>query len=268
MAVMLSALCDDLAAETVDLVAILAPLEEETWDAPTPAPGWSIRDQVTHLAYFDEASTVAATDPDRFRVGRQADLADVDAMVDRVTAAHRDLSGADALAWLTRARAQLIDAVSGLDPGMRVPWYGPDMTLASSVTSRIMETWAHGQDIADALGARRSPTDRLRHVAFLGARAVPNSYRARGLPVPDAAIRMELTGPGGDHWSFGPDDAANVVSGPALDFCLVVTQRRHAADTGLRAEGPVAAEWLAIAQAFAGPPGPGRRPGEFADERR
>jgi uncharacterized protein (TIGR03084 family) len=263
---MLAPVCDDLAAETADLVAILAQLDEPYWDTPTPAPGWSIRDQVSHLAYFDDVSTLAATHPDQFRVEREHDLADVDAMVDRVTAAYRHLSGAETLAWLERARAGFIEAVIDLDPGLRVPWYGPDMTVASSVTARIMETWAHGQDIADAIGVTRTATDRLRHVAFLGARAVPNSYRARGLAVPDVGVRVELTGPDGDRWCFGPEEASDVVSGPALDFCLVVVQRRHPADTDLKAEGPVAVEWLSIAQAFAGPPGMGRQPGEFAED--
>jgi uncharacterized protein (TIGR03084 family) len=218
---------------------------------------------VGHLAFFDEASTRAATEPDRFRVERDEALADVEAMVEAVTAAHRHLSGSETLAWFERARAGLIGGVADLDPGIRVPWYGPDMTLASSVTARIMETWAHGQDVADALGVRRVPTRRLRHVAFLGARALPNSYRARGLPVPAAPVRVELAGPDGDTWGYGPVDAADTVRGSALDFCLVVTQRRHPSDTGLRAAGPVAAEWLSIAQAFAGPPGQGRRPGQF-----
>jgi uncharacterized protein (TIGR03084 family) len=186
-------------------------------------------------------------------------------MVEDVTAAHRHLSGAETLAWLQRARAGFIQAVVDLDPAVRVPWYGPDMTLASSVTARIMETWAHGLDIADTIGAARPSTSRLRHVAFLGARAVPNSYRARGLDVPDAVIRIELAGPDGARWSFGPEDATDVVSGPALDFCMVVVQRRHPADTGLKARGPIATEWLSIAQAFAGPPGKGRQPGEFAE---
>jgi uncharacterized protein (TIGR03084 family) len=126
-----------------------------------------------------------------------------------------------------------------------------------------METWAHGQDVADTLDVRRVPTGRLRHVAFLGVRALPNSYRARGLAVPAEPVRVELDGPEGDTWVYGPDGAADVVRGPALDFCLVVTRRRHPADTDLETAGPVAAEWLSIAQAFAGPPGQGRRPGEF-----
>ncbi|MCU1374583.1 MAG: hypothetical protein JWO68_1869, partial [Actinomycetia bacterium] len=122
----------------------------------------------------------------------------------------------------------------------------------------------HGQDVVDALGVTRAPTDRLRHVAFLGSRAVPNSYAAQGRTAPPVAVRIELVGPAGDTWTFGPGDATDVVRGPALDFCLVTTQRRHVADTALVAEGAVAAEWLGIAQAFAGPPGAGREPGQFS----
>jgi len=139
-----------------------------------------------------------------------------------------------------------------------VPWYGPDMTLASTLTARIMETWAHGQDVADALGIDRDPSPRLRHVAFLGWRAVANSFRVQGRPEPTAPVRVEL-----GEVAFGPDDAVDVVRGSLLHFCLVVTQRRHPADTDLVAEGPVATEWLTIAQAFAGPSGAGREPGQF-----
>jgi hypothetical protein len=64
------------------------------------------------------------------------------------------------------------------------------------------------------------------------------------------------------HW--GPEEAANRVTGPALDFCLLVTQRRHRDDTAVTATGATADQWLSIAQSFAGPPGPGRRPGQFA----
>src|SRR5439155_25278615 len=110
---------------------------------------------------------------------------------------------------------------------------------------------------------RRAPTDRLRHVAFIGARTMANSYQARGLPVPEVAVRVELVAPSGDSWAFGPEGVPDVVQGPALDFCLAVTQRRHLADLDLSLSGPVATEWLSIAQAFAGPPGSGRRPGQF-----
>lgn len=158
----------------------------------------------------------------------------------------------------------MIECTAALAPRVRIPWFGPDMSVASALTARIMETWAHGQDVADALGATRTPAARLRHVVFLGFQSFPNSYRSRGLEVPAAAVRVELEGVGGEPWLFGPEGAADVVRGPASDFCLVVTQRRHLDDTKLVCVGPVASEWMGIAQAFAGPPGSGRRAGQFA----
>ena len=154
----------------------------------------------------------------------------------------------------------MLDGYAGCAPAARLPWFGPDMGVASSVTARLMETWAHGQDIADTLGAERSPTARLRHVAHIGIRALPYSYTVNGLPVPDQPIRVELTAPDGELWMWGPPGAPDRVTGSALDFCLAVTQRRHLADTSLVVTGPVAGQWMAIAQAFAGPAGPGRSP--------
>ena len=130
-----------------------------------------------------------------------------------------------------------------------------------------METWAHGQDIADTLGISRAPTDRLRHVAHLGVRARPNSYLSRGMTPPDGDVRVELRGPSGDRWVWN-EDATPAVTGDAVDFCLVVTQRRHLDDTDLVVEGALAQEWMSIAQAFAGSPGPGRRPGQFPKRER
>ena len=256
---MIDVLLDDLLAETRSLHTVVHPLDDATWDTPTPAPGWSIKDQMVHLAYFDEAQVRAMTDPEGFATERGDAIVDVDAFVDRVTLAHRAMKLADVRDWFHRARHELVKTARAADPKGRVPWYGPDMTLASSITARIMETWAHGQDIRDALGVPVEPSERLRHIAFLGQRAFANSFLARGLPVPDVAVRVELDAPDGGEWVFGPDDATQVVRGPALDFCLVVTQRRHPDDTALVAEGDAAAQWLTIAQAFAGPPGAGRQ---------
>jgi len=260
MAVDLGELTDDLAAETAELRAMLAGLDARDWLRPTPAAGWTIADQVSHLAFFDDAAVTAATDPDEFaaRFGRPA--ASGELSPDDVAERFRSLSAAELLAWLDRARLRLIEVFSGLDPATRLPWFGLPMSAASSVTARIMETWAHGQDIADALGVSRMPTARLRHIAHIGVRALPYSFGVHGLGVPAEPVRVELTGPAAERWSWGPPDAANRVLGPALDFCLLVTQRRHLADLAVTAEGPVALQWLTIAQAFAGPPGPGREP--------
>lgn len=256
----IAALTADLAAETADLTAILAPLAPQQWDLPTPAVGWAIRDQVSHLAYFDETAVVSATDPDRFTREATAMMSLGDGFTESVARDHRADDPADLLAWFRRARAEYLRVFAGLDPSLRLPWYGPPMSAASSVTARLMETWAHGQDIADALGVTRQPTARLRHVAHLGVVTREFAFRLRGLPVPAAPVRVELAAPDGTVWAWGPPDAPDRVEADALDFCLLVTQRRHADDVRVAASGEGAAAWLAIAQAFAGPPGPGRAP--------
>jgi uncharacterized protein (TIGR03084 family) len=139
--------------------------------------------------------------------------------------------------------------------GTKIPWYGPPMSAPSLATARLMETWAHGEDVAAALGVTRTPTERLRHVAYLGFRTRTFAFLSRGLAAPDQEVRVELTGPGGALWTFGPDDATERVTGPGLDFCLLVTRRRHRDDLALVADGAGADRWLDIAQAFAGPPG-------------
>jgi uncharacterized protein (TIGR03084 family) len=259
----MAVLCDDLDGETVALDGLLAPLRLADWERPTPAEGWAIRDQVSHLAWFDESALTSLTDAERFRDELVEAIADPDGITGRVATRHRERSPADLLTWFRDARARMTAEFRVTDPSTRVPWYGPDMSAASSLTARIMETWAHGQDIADTLGVTREPTAALRHVAHIGVRALPNSFRTRELPVPEAPVRVELIGPDGAPWAWGDDGAADVVRGPALDFCLVVTQRRHLADTALEIDGPVASQWRSIAQAFAGPPGAGRRPGQF-----
>jgi uncharacterized protein (TIGR03084 family) len=257
----LGALTDDLADETAALRQILGPLTDADWQRPTPAPGWTISDQVSHLAYFDQAAISAATDPDGFAADiRRNGPPDPDAIARR----YRELSVADLSDWFARSRAELLSVFAGLDPALRVPWFGPSMSAASALTARIMETWAHGQDIADTVGVRRTPTHRLRHVAHIGVSARAFSYAANGLPARADPVRVELTAPSGELWSWGPADAADRVTGPALDFCLLVTRRRHPDDTAVRATGPAASQWLTIAQAFAGPPGRGRVPGQFA----
>jgi uncharacterized protein (TIGR03084 family) len=136
------------------------------------------------------------------------------------------------------------------------------MSVASMATARLMETWAHGQDIVDGLHTDRTPTDRLRHIVHLGVRTRGYSFAVGGRAVPATPVRIELTLPSGTTLEYGPT-GRDRVDGTALDFCLVVTRRRHVADTGLVLTGSGAQDWLDVAQTFAGDPGPGRYPGQF-----
>ncbi len=270
---------DDEYAETRGLVAELAP-DDPRWDRPTPAAGWAVRDQISHLAFFDGAGRRAVEEPEDF--AREAELAMAqpgDPMEAHLTRG-RSMTGDQLLAWWGEAHAGLIRALSWAEPGLRLPWYGPPMGALSFVSARLMETWAHGQDVADALDVEHPANDRLRHVAHLGVRARPFSYAVRGREVPPGRIDVRLVGPSGVSWDWRVGEpvaqeriedgvvegkpkgtrSASSVRGAALDFCLVVTQRRNVADTALVIEGEEAADWMSLAQAFAGPPGPGRPP--------
>jgi uncharacterized protein (TIGR03084 family) len=251
-------ICDDLAAEHDDLDDLVAPLSEADWQRATPAVGWAIHDQISHLTFFDGTALLALTDVERFASSRDALLADPGH--DPSVELGRSVAPAELLhAWRT-GREALIAAARPLDPRARIDWYGPPMSARSFITARLMETWAHGEDVADALGVRREPTHRLRHVAHIGVRTRDFAYRNRGLEPPAEEFRVVLAGPGGEEWTWGPADARQSVTGPALDFCHAVAQRRHRADLALTATGPDADRWLDIAQAFAGPPGTGRAP--------
>ncbi|MFB6957894.1 TIGR03084 family metal-binding protein [Streptomyces sp. NPDC056309] len=251
---------DDLRAESDELDRLVAGLGLGDWGRPTPAPGWSIAHQIAHLAWTDRSALRAVTDSAGFRELVDKALAAPGSFVDEGAAEGARLAPDMLLARWREGRAALDRALRAAPPGSRFLWYGPPMSAASMATGRLMETWAHGQDVADALGVVRTPTDRLKHVVRIGVRARNFAFGVRGLPVPEEEFRVEVRGPSGELWTYGPGDAGQRVTGPALDFCLLVTQRAHRADLAVRAEGPDADRWLDIAQAFAGPPGAGRAP--------
>lgn len=255
-----SALLTDLRAEGEILDGLVADLPMTAWSTLTPAEGWTIAHQISHLAWTDRVALIAMTDPEGFSVLISEALADAAAYVESGAA---EGVGEDPGALLARwrtGREGVLRALAQVPDGTRVPWFGPPMSAASMATGRLMETWAHGQDVADALGVERQQTPRLRHIAHIGVRARDFSFRSHRLDPPPGQFRVELTGPDGSDWTWGPEDAPERVTGPALDFCLLVTQRRHRADLAVRAVGPDADRWLDIAQAFAGPPGKGREP--------
>lgn len=254
----------DLRAECSALDAVVAPLAEADWARPTPADGWTIAHQIGHLAWTDDVAALAATDPEEFHAELNRALAEFDGYVDRAAAERAAAPPKTLLADWRAGRDTLVDALAGVAPGTKIPWFGPPMSATSMATARLMETWAHGQDVADTVGTQREPTDRLRHVAHIGVGARGYSYVVNGREVDATPVRVELDAPSGARWSWGPEDAPDRISGPALDFCLAVTQRRHRDDTALVITGPVATDWMSIAQAFAGDAGTGRKAGEFA----
>lgn len=260
----MQAICTDLAKEYEALDAIVDALDESGWNVMTPAEGWTVKDQIRHLAYYDERARQAVTEPQAFEQ-HLADLAaDPEGHRETLEKIGQEFTVAELLNRWRQGHRALLDALMPLDRKARLKWYGPSLSAMSFATARIMETWAHGQDVADALGIARIPTGRLRHIAHMGVATFGWSFANRQMKVPESPVRVEIMSPSGELWIWGPEQAENLVKGPAEAFCLVVVQRRNPADTRLVIEGAVARQWMSIAQTYAGLPGTGRKPGMFA----
>lgn len=254
----------DFGAEATALASMLADQSEADFSLVTPAEGWDVADQIIHLGLFDRRCMWSIADPERFREDRAA-LASKGGL-DRIHAQARQMPTSQLLTWWHQGCSELQAAASTADPRARCEWYGPSMSVTSMLTARIMETWAHGYDIADAWSVVPRPTDRLFHIAHIAVRARRFAYTIHHRELPEREVRVELTAPSGAVWTWGPDEVVEetpVVRGPALGFCLAATQRRHVNDCGLEIVGDDAVEWMSIIQAFAGPPGTGRAEGQF-----
>jgi uncharacterized protein (TIGR03084 family) len=258
MSDLLDELLADLKAEGDQLWSTVSGLDDDGWQTPTPAPGWSVATQVAHLLWTDEVAVVAATDKDAWDALVLAALADPTGYIDQQALEVARLAPPALLARWGKAREALPAALRGFPEGRRLPWFGPPMSPASMATARFMETWAHALDVYDGLGIEPERSDRIRHVAHLGVRTRDFAFSVHELSPPSEEFRIDLVSPSEEQWSWGPEDAAQTVTGSAWDFCLLVTQRVHHDDTDLVASGADAERWLRIAQAFAGPAGEGR----------
>lgn len=250
---------DDLRDESDALDALVSALDPDGWAQPTPAPGWTIAHQIAHLWWTDRAALTSITDEAAFGDMLTAANADPLGFVDKATEELTAGTPPDVLlAQWRQTRGRLHDELHGVAEGRKLLWFGPPMSAASMATARLMETWAHGLDVADALGVAVPPTGRLKSIAHLGVRTRDFAFSVHGLTPPAEPFRVELTAPDGGLWVWGPEDAAQRVTGSAVDFCYLVTQRRPRAELDVVADGADAERWLGIAQAFAGPPGAGR----------
>lgn len=254
----------DLTEESAALDRIVADLTPAQWETPTPAPGWTIAHQIGHLAFMFRIAGLAASDPDAFRAMTASVKGGFNEAVNAALAEYLVLSPAELLARWREERAAGISALAAVPEDQVVPWLVRPLPPAVLASAGIMETFAHGQDVLDALEIPREPTDRLRYLVVFAVLTWDFGYQARGLTPPDVQFRYELTAPSGELWAYGPEDAEQRIIGSALDFCLLVTRRRHRDDCDVTAVGPDADAWLDIAQAYRGPAGPGRRPGQFA----
>jgi uncharacterized protein (TIGR03084 family) len=253
----------ELREECAALGELLAGFADADWSRRTRFFDWTVADEVMHLHLVDQFGTISMTTPEAFsdlvaevRAGQARGVE----LSNRMREQYGDLAPAALLEVWTATWRGLCDLFAVAAPERRIPWFGPEMSVTSFAAARQMEVWAHGQDIYDVMAVRRVNGDRIRNICDLGVRTQGWSFRNRKLnkPMPP---EVRLTAPSGREWVWN-QGAEETVAGPAEDFALVVTQRRHVDDTNLRVKGPNARHWMEIAQCFAGAPETGPRPGE------
>lgn len=254
----------DFRAESQSLYDLLEPQPEAVYQKVTQFKNWTIDDVLGHLHTWNVAADLSLTDEDAF-----ADfLAEVSQQGMRAFEAAR-LDGLQGRARLDHWREfylQMTQRFADADPRRRLQWAGPDMSVRSSITARLMETWAHGQEVYDTLGVVRVNAERIQNIAVLGINTFGWTYQCRDLPPPENKPHVRLRAPSGAIWTWHEPAEDNLIEGLAEEFCQVVTQVRNIADTTLKVTGEVATQWMSMAQCFAGPPATPPPPGTRTTE--
>jgi uncharacterized protein (TIGR03084 family) len=258
----------DFLDEARGLRALLGRMPESAWRQPTPFKGWTPWDVVAHLALADEWALSSLKSREAFAVDMRDVTTALTEGVPLTRFTRERFRGVDPPLLLAKWCAgfeALCAQLEIVDPQRRFAWFGPDMAVRTFATARLMETWAHGQDVYDLLHAKRIYNDNLRSIAFLGVKTFAFTFANRKLVPPAVPPYVKLIAPSGTVWEFNDVSDTERVEGAASDFCHVVTQNRNVADTQLRVTGEVAQSWMSVAQCFAGPPenppAPGQRVG-------
>ena len=250
----------DFADECDALAALLGPLDDAGFAQATLFKSWTIEDVIAHLFMWNEAALLTLHSPKLFQgfiASIMGDLMSGGHLKAQLGWLHREHEGVGGRQLFDLWRAgypRVAKGYADADPDARVAWAGPEMSARAKIIARQMETWAHGQEIFDALGADRDENDRIRNICHLGVTTYSFCFRNRGQEPPSPKPYVELTAPSGAVWTWNEPQADNTVRGKATEFARVVTQTRNVADTALEAKGEAATRWLAIAQCFAGAP--------------
>ncbi|MGD2133385.1 MAG: TIGR03084 family metal-binding protein [Maricaulaceae bacterium] len=254
---------EDFRAESQALDALLTPVDPARFDEPTQFKGWTINDVLQHLTFWNMMAELQLTDEERLSALLGEIMSGGRSIREFENAHLRGLKGAELLTAWRGGYEATADAFASADPKQRLKWAGPEMSARSSITARLMETWAHGQEVYDHLGVARENKDRIKNIVVLGVNTYGWTFKVRGETPPEPMPFVKLTAPSGEVWTFGEESDVERIEGRAEEFCQVVTQTRNIADTALFVTGPNATRWMAIAQCFAGgpedPPPPGTR---------
>ena len=245
---------NDLRAEGDELYAFLQTLEGDDWERVTGFKNWTITDVVAHLYFGDYLALTSCRDSEEFLAFLTEVRATKLSLVDYTRQWLNDPAGPNMLERWREQFLLMCERFANTDPEERFLWAGPDMGIRMFATARLMETWAHSWEVYDVLGLSRKQSDRISHIATIGAKTYGWTFANRKLDKPGPAPYLSLSLPSGELWECNTPQQDNYISGDAVEFCQVVTQVRNIADTQLEVSDGAASQWMAIAQCFAGPP--------------
>jgi uncharacterized protein (TIGR03084 family) len=256
----------DMQAEAADLDRLLSTLTPEQWNATTKFKQWTVWDIVAHLHFFDLQAVYSATNLAKFgfeALKMTPILMGKGNFRDYTRKKLAHLDGAKLhTAWKETCN-EMCEKIGELDPVKPLKWYGPPMKAGTFINARQMETWAHSQAIYDLIGVQRDQSEIIKNIVEMGIRTYKWTFVNRKQEIPGDAPKVTLSAPSGAIWEYKPDSTNGHIQGSAFEFCQVVTQTRHIADTKLVVEGDAATQWMELAQCFAGapndPPAPGSR---------
>jgi uncharacterized protein (TIGR03084 family) len=245
-----------LADQQRELSDLLAGLDAEGWQRPSPCEGWSVGDVVLHLAQTNEMAIGSAQGRlDETLAELTAGVGPADSVDDGAALmVERDRSmGPVAIheRWLQGAE-ELRRVLAAADPHERVTWVAGQLSVHTLATTRLAETWIHTGDVASALGRSLPATDRLQHIARLAWRTLPYAFARAGRTL-QGPVAFELVGPSGERWDFTPDDDTpmTIIRGDGVELCMVAARRVAPRDTALAGTGPDADAVLELVRTYA-----------------
>lgn len=257
---------NDFKEENDALAQLLKPLADADFQKKTLFKEWTVNDIVAHLHYFNHAADLSLTDELAFLELAQ-ELAEArksgETMREFTDRKLNHVQGTALFELWRNYYPPMSQRFVVADPKKRLQWVGPTMSVRSSITARLMETWSHAQVIYDLLGLERKEHDRIKNIVVIGINTFGWTFTNRKETVPEEIPYLRLIAPSGEIWEWHEPSKNHFIEGKAVEFCQVVTQTRNVADTQLNVQGETAQRWMAIAQCFAGlpndPPAPGTR---------
>ena len=248
---------NDFIEEATVLAEFLESQPDSVFETVTLFKSWTVNDVLGHLHMFDVAALKTVEGEAVFDSFMKPVLERLNQGMSLLEAQYPflgNLKGRELFEKWQETTKVLGQKYATIDPKQRVKWVGPDMSALSSITARQMETWAHGQEVFDALGVQRKDGDRIKNICHLGVVTFSWTFKNRQMPTPDPVPFVNLTSPSEENWEWNDNQSKSSIRGNAVEFAQVVTQVRNIKDTSLEVIGHSADQWMSLAQCFAGAP--------------